>query len=90
MLRPRQIPEHLAGSVDSCNFHVYSGHANIQWLNGQVGISAAAFEEGNPLDRVISLALILLAIGVLMSRSLNWGALIAGTWRFLHFFRSLF
>ena len=55
-----------------------AGTRNIsQWLTGQVGISAAAFEEGNPLDRVISLALILLAIGVLMSRSLNWGALIA-------------
>ena len=55
-----------------------AGTRNIsQWLNGQVGISAAAFEEGNPLDRVISLGLILLAIGVLTSRSINWGAFIA-------------
>ena len=55
-----------------------AGTRNIsQWLNGQVGISAAAFEEGNPLDRVISLGLILLAIGVLMARSVNWGAFIA-------------
>jgi exopolysaccharide production protein ExoQ len=55
-----------------------AGTRNIsQWLTGQVGISAAAFEEGNPLDRVISLGLILLAIGVLMARSLNWGAFIA-------------
>jgi exopolysaccharide production protein ExoQ len=55
-----------------------AGTRNIsQWLGGQVGMSAAAFEEGNPLDRVISLGLILLAIGVLMARSLNWGAFIA-------------
>jgi exopolysaccharide production protein ExoQ len=52
------------------------GTRNIsQWLTGQVGMSAAAFEEGNPLDRVISLTLILLAVGVVMSRSINWGAL---------------
>jgi exopolysaccharide production protein ExoQ len=48
-----------------------------QWLSGPVVISAAAFEEGNPLDRVISSALILLAIGILMSRSFNWGAFFA-------------
>jgi exopolysaccharide production protein ExoQ len=45
-----------------------------QWLGGQVGMSAAAFEEGNPLDRTISFALILLAVGILMSRSFNWGS----------------
>lgn len=48
-----------------------------QWLGGPVMISAAAFEEGNPLDRVISSALILLAIGILVSRSFNWGAFFA-------------
>ena len=54
-----------------------AGTRNIsQWLTGKVGMSAAAFEDGNPLDRVIALTLILLAIGVLMSRSVNWGALI--------------
>lgn len=40
-----------------------------QWFSGQVTITAQAFEEGNPLDRTISLVLILLAIGILMSRS---------------------
>src|ERR1700720_4644637 len=48
-----------------------------QWLDGQVGMSAQAFEEGNPVDRAISSALILLAIGILMSRSLKWGTLLA-------------
>ena len=41
-----------------------------QWL-GQAG-SAAQLEEGNPLDRTIDLALILLAIGILISRSFKW------------------
>jgi exopolysaccharide production protein ExoQ len=41
-----------------------------QWL-GQAG-SAAQLEEGNPLDRTIDLALILLAIGILISRSFRW------------------
>ena len=54
------------------------GSRNLsQWLDGQVGMSAQAFEEGNPLDRIISSALILLAIGILMSRSFKWGAFFA-------------
>ena len=44
-----------------------------QWLGGQVGQAAQALEEGNPLDRTISSALILLAIGILISRSFKWG-----------------
>ena len=40
---------------------------------GQAGQSAQALEDGNPLDRISLLALILLAIGILMSRSFNWG-----------------
>jgi exopolysaccharide production protein ExoQ len=43
-----------------------------QWLNGQMGMSAQAFEEGSSLDRTISSALILLALGILMSRSFKW------------------
>lgn len=45
-----------------------------QWLDGQVGLSAQALEEGSPLDRIISSALILLAIGILMSRPIKWGS----------------
>lgn len=44
-----------------------------QWLDGQVGQAAAALEEGNPLDRTISSAVILLAIGIVTSRSFKWG-----------------
>jgi exopolysaccharide production protein ExoQ len=44
-----------------------------QWLGGGVGTAAQAFEEGNPLDRTIFIILMLLAIGILMSRSFNWG-----------------
>ena len=48
-----------------------------QWLSGKVGMSVAAFEDGNPLDRVLSLALILLAMGILMSRSFDWSTFFA-------------
>ena len=45
-----------------------------QWLSGQMGLaSAQSLEQGNPLDRGISSALLLMAIGILMSRSFNWG-----------------
>ena len=44
-----------------------------QWLGGQVGQVAEALEEGNPLDRSIYFILMLLAIGILVSRSFNWG-----------------
>ena len=44
-----------------------------QWLGGQVGQAAQALEEGNPLDRTIFSVLILLAIGILISRSFKWG-----------------
>ena len=47
-----------------------------QWLGGQVGQVAEALEEGNPLDRTIFSFLILLAIGILMSRSFNWGGFV--------------
>ena len=38
-----------------------------------MGTAARRFEEGDPLDRTIFFVLILLAIGILMSRSFNWG-----------------
>jgi exopolysaccharide production protein ExoQ len=56
-----------------------------QWLDGQVGMSAQAFEEGNPLDRAISSALILLAIGILVSRSFKWGDFFARNFSLLAF-----
>jgi len=43
-----------------------------QWLGGELGRTAEAMEEGSPLDRSIYLVLILLAFGILMSRSFKW------------------
>lgn len=43
-----------------------------QWLDMQVGTAAQAFEEGNPLNRSVFLALTLLAMGILLSRSFKW------------------
>jgi exopolysaccharide production protein ExoQ len=48
-----------------------------QWLGGGLVQDAAALEEGNPFDRSIWLVLIVLAIGILMSRSFKWGELFA-------------
>jgi exopolysaccharide production protein ExoQ len=45
-----------------------------QWLGGQGGFSAERLEEGSPLDRAIFSVLILLAVGILVSRSFQWGA----------------
>jgi exopolysaccharide production protein ExoQ len=44
-----------------------------QWLGSHVGSAAQAFEEGNPLDRTVLSVLIVLAIGILISRSFKWG-----------------
>jgi len=48
-----------------------------QWIEGQVMMAAQEAEEGNPLDRTIFLLLILLAIGVLASRSFQWSDFVA-------------
>jgi len=48
-----------------------------QWLGGQMGLTAEAFEEGNPLDRSVFLVLILLAIGILVARSFKWRSFFA-------------
>jgi O-antigen ligase len=51
-----------------------------QWLSGQVGaptMAAEAMEEGDPLNRAVYFALILLAIGILISRSFKWGEFFA-------------
>ncbi len=47
-----------------------------QWIGSQGYITAQALEEGNPLDRTVFFALILLSIAVLLARSFNWGAFI--------------
>jgi len=47
-----------------------------QWVGVPFGQSTQALEEGNPLDRTVSFVLILVAIGILVSRSFNWGAFV--------------
>ena len=42
------------------------------WIGGQVA-AGGSLEDGNPVDRVIFLILILTAIGTLVSRSFQWG-----------------
>jgi exopolysaccharide production protein ExoQ len=48
-----------------------------QWLGIQSGSLAQALEEGNSLDRTIECLVILLAIGILVSRSFRWHDLFA-------------
>jgi exopolysaccharide production protein ExoQ len=44
-----------------------------QWFGGgQTDSALESLQEGNPLDRTIFAVLILLAVGILMSRSFNW------------------
>jgi exopolysaccharide production protein ExoQ len=48
-----------------------------QWFDSGIGQAAEALEEGNPLDRSVYFVLILLAIGILISRSFKWGSFFA-------------
>ncbi len=56
-----------------------------QWLGGQVGTAAQALEEGNPLDRSIFSVLILLAVGILISRSFRWDDFFTRNWALMAF-----
>ncbi len=48
-----------------------------QWLGVQVGSQAQAMEEGNPIDRTIFFGLMLVALGILISRSFKWDSFFA-------------
>lgn len=48
-----------------------------QWLGFETGSTVSALEEGNPLDRIVLLVLIMMAIGILLSRSFKWGNFVA-------------
>ena len=48
-----------------------------QWLGTTSGSVASALEEGNPLDRVVYLILILLSLAVLRARAVRWSSLLA-------------
>jgi exopolysaccharide production protein ExoQ len=56
-----------------------------QWLGGSTGSAARAFEEGNPLDRTVFFVLIVLAIGILISRSFKWRQFFANNFALLVF-----
>ena len=44
------------------------------WIMGRSDMmGGGALEDGNPLDRVVFLVLILLSVGILVSRSFRWG-----------------
>jgi exopolysaccharide production protein ExoQ len=43
------------------------------WFGPSGGTTASALEEGNPLDRSIFFGLMLLALGILISRAFQWG-----------------
>jgi O-antigen ligase len=45
-----------------------------QWIGGRIAGTVQAFAEGNPLDRSIDVVLILLSIGILVSRSFKWSS----------------
>jgi len=47
-----------------------------QWGGGTGQTAVEAYQEGNALDRTVFSILILLALGVLISRSFNWGGLV--------------
>ena len=49
-----------------------------QWLGAQTGQAAQALEEGNTMDSIVYSVLILLAIGILVSRSFKWRDFFAG------------
>ena len=43
-----------------------------QWIGGDLGYSAEAMEEGNPIDHIVFLSLILLAVLILALRNFPW------------------
>jgi O-antigen ligase len=43
-----------------------------QWLSGSVSITVQSVEDGDPLDRAVTLLLILAAFGILFARSFKW------------------
>jgi O-antigen ligase len=51
-----------------------------QWLGQHATSMAEAYQDGNPIDRTISLTFITLALAVLMSRSFRWRVLFARNW----------
>lgn len=52
-----------------------------QWLGTTAATGIAeSLEEGDPLNRALELGLVLLAVGILVSRSFRWGKFFARNW----------
>lgn len=72
----------LALWVPSIWMFIMGTRLPAQWLAGQYASgrdaysAAETYQEGNPLDRSFFLVLILLSIGILISRSLHWSNLL--------------
>jgi exopolysaccharide production protein ExoQ len=56
----------------------------VQWMNGQVAVSeramADALEQGDPINRTVSLVLLSLGIAILGARSFRWGNFLRQNW----------
>jgi exopolysaccharide production protein ExoQ len=75
---PAKVPEtSLALWVPVIWMFIVGSRLPSQWFGGQVGQAAQALEEGNPLDRSVYFILMLLAIGILISRSFRWSDFLA-------------
>jgi exopolysaccharide production protein ExoQ len=77
---PAKVPGNSAGLwVPLIWISLVGSRLPSQWLGMQTlvggfgGLDAAAVENGNPIDRTVFSALILLAIVILMQRSFKWG-----------------
>jgi O-antigen ligase len=62
--------------VSVISFFIVGSRLPSQWVGLQGGLQATAMEEGNSLDRIVLSGLILVALCILISRSLNWGKLL--------------
>lgn len=56
-----------------------------QWLGAGMQTGTQGLEEGNALDRTVFIVLILLAVGILASRSFNWGGFLTRNFVFVAF-----
>ena len=63
--------------VPLIEFFIVGSRLPSVWLSGAGDLQAQALEDGNSLDRGVYITLILLAVGILVSRSFKWGSFFA-------------
>jgi exopolysaccharide production protein ExoQ len=76
----------LALWVPVISMFIMGSRSASQWFGGGVSVAAQSLQDGNPLDRLISSTIIALAIGILMSRSFNWGSFLTRNLALVAFF----